>query len=213
MKSLITKVMASIFAMSLLCLVACNSNADTQTEPVTDESKQQSENFSEPESVATSGSNTEDSLLTGTYKVAKKDIYVDIPGFNVIESGYTRIYVDGYDTYVTFTCIKEDAPADLEGVQAMTLEVFKRNVLAQHQIEEITDIQTIATTINSIDTLRFEGTCNAGYDAYICGYSFVYEGLPCAIIGAVRDNQQLDSEKQQVELLVDEMMKTVRNSR
>ena len=61
---------------------------------------------------------------------------------------------------------------------------------------------------------KFEGVADAGYyEAYVCGYSFVYQGFPCSIIGVVIENEQTNEQKQLVKQIVDEMMKTVRNSK
>ena len=218
MKELLTKLLVSLLAVSLvLCLAACNTNSDDKTEPTDTGSQQQTENTSEPDDTANQGDNNEKGLLSGTYKVARKDIYVDIPDFNAIEEGYTQIYLDGSSKYVAFTCHKAESAETVEDAHTKAYDCFKSGIDSHHHINDETNLQTSSVTINSIQTMKFEGTISAGrnpvYDAYAYGYSFVYDGLPCSIIGVVMDETQPDDEKQLVKQIVDEMMKTVRNSK
>lgn len=219
MKTLLTKLLISLLAVSLvLCLAACNSNSDEQIKDHTDTgSQQQTESTSKPDDTTSQGDNTEKSLLSGTYKVARKDIYVDIPDFNAIEEGYTQIYLDGSSKYIAFTCHKAETAETVEDAHTKAFDCFKSGIDSHHHINDKTNLQTSNITISSIQTIKFEGTISAGrnpvYDAYAYGYSFVYDGLPCSIIGVVMDETQPDVEKQLVKQIVDEMMKTVRNSK
>ena len=66
-------------------------------------------------------------------------------------------------------------------------------------------IQTVAFVFknNSISFLK----------AFIkYGYTFIYGGFPCSVIGAVKDPSQPEEEKQMVKEIVDEMMQTVRDT-
>lgn len=218
MKTLLTKLLTFLLSVSLLlCLVACNSNNDEKTEPADTETQQQTETTSKPDDSTSQGDNTEKSLLSGTYKVARKDIYVDIPNFNAIEEGYTQIYLDGSSKYVAFTCHKAETAETIEDAHKKAFDCFKSGIDSHHHINDETNLQTTDTTINSIQTMKFEGTISSGrnpvYNAYAYGYSFVYDGMPCSIIGVVMDESQPDAEKQLVKQIVDEMMKTVRNSK
>ena len=218
MKTYVVKLLAALLALSiLLCLGACNSNSEDPTDPVDTGSQQQSESTNTPDDTKNQGTNTEKSLLSGTYKVARKDIYVDIPDFNAIEEGYTQIYLDGSTKYVAFTCHKAETAENVEEAHTKAFECFKSGIDSHYHINDETSLQIADTTINSIAVKQFEGTVSAGrnpvYNAYTYGYSFVYDGMPCSIIGVVMDETQPDAEKQLVKQIVDEMMKTVRNSK
>ncbi len=218
MKTHIVKLLVFLLALSIfLCLSACNSNTEGPTDLVDTGSQQQVGSTNKPDDTKDQGNNTEKGLLSGTYKVARKDIYVDIPDFNAIEEGYTQIYLDGSSKYVAFTCHKTESAETVEDAHTKAYDCFKSGIDSHHHINDETNLQTSSVTINSIQTMKFEGTISAGrnpvYDAYAYGYSFVYDGLPCSIIGVVMDETQPDDEKQLVKQIVDEMMKTVRNSK
>ena len=47
--------------------------------------------------------NTDSSLLSGTYKVPLKNIYVDVPNYQEIEQAFTEFFIVHYSKYVAFT--------------------------------------------------------------------------------------------------------------
>ncbi|MBQ7836288.1 MAG: hypothetical protein IJ389_03450 [Clostridia bacterium] len=218
MKPLLAKILVLLLTFAfVLSLVACNTNDDNQTKPTDTGSQQQTDNTSEPDDTTSQGDNAENNLLSGTYKVARKNIYVDTPNYNMIEEGYTRIFLDGSTKYVTFTCVKSETAESLEDAHAKAFDRFKSGVDSHHHINDGDNLQTVNVTVNSVTAIQYEGTVSAGnnpvYDAYTYGYSFIFEGLPCAIIGVVHDEDQPEEEKQLLKEIVDEMMKTVRNSK
>lgn len=169
-------------------------------------------------STNTNSNDNNTSLLNGgTYKVPLKQIYVDIPNFNKIEEGYTRIYWNKGISYITFTCLYDDSANDINDAHSKLISKFLVNVMDHHHVNELGKVSKKTLVINDISTLNFEGDISAGtnpvYNAYIYGYSFVYQGYPTSIIGVVRDEAQPQSEKNNVKQIVDEMMKTVRTQK
>lgn len=212
-KRLIVGVLAVVL---LLSCVACGTTTD-DTKSIDDSSAQQSDTTTKPDETTNQGGDKTESLLSGTFKVARKDIYVDVPNYNSIEEGYTQIYLDGSSKYVTFTCLKVEEASNVQDAHDKAFECFKSGIDSHHHINEEQNLQTEETSVNSIQVLKFEGTVSVGrnpvYDAYTYGYSFVYDGLPCAIIGVVMDETQPEDDQALVKEIVDEMMKTVRNSK
>lgn len=211
MKKLILMAMCFVLVLSLC---ACGKTETTKTE---------AQNNQAP---PTEGTNTDtlpeeeqqtSSLLAGTYKVPLQEIYVDVPAFNVLEEGYSRVFWDQGIKYIAFTCMYDDTADSLEAAHSKTLEKLFLNIASHHIVNELGAVETKTVTINGIETYRFEGALNSGfnpvYDAYICGYSFIYQGYPCSIVGVLKDEAQPDAEAKLVEELVEAMMNSVRDSR
>ena len=213
MKKIVCFLMCFVLIFSLCACGGTNdetpsTNNDTST-PATD-NNQETQN-------TTSDTTSDEKILTGTYKVPLQKIYVDTPDFNLIEEGYTRIFFESGKKYVTFTCLYDDACDNISDAHNKTIDKFMQNVVDHHHVNAIGALSDATVTVNGIEAYKYEGIVNAGtnpvYDAYIYGYSFVYNGFPCSIVGVVMDEAQPEAEKQQVKLIVDEMMKTVRNSK
>ena len=90
-----------------------------------------------------------------------------------------------------------------------------------HPINSISITSEKTEKINGLEVYRFEGTMNcrkpddtsSNYDAYVVGYSFVINGVPCSIIGSVQDVKQEQSMIKEMKATVEAMIKTVRNNR
>ncbi len=160
--------------------------------------------------------NVDSDLLAGTYKVPLHDIYVDIPNYNLIEEGYTRLFFESGQKYVTFTCLYEEVCDNITTAHEKTIDIFMKSVYDHHFVNNVEVRNDTTVMVNNIETYQYEGIVVAGreelYDAYLYGYSFVFEGFPCSIVGVVIDREQPEEEQQLVKEIVDEMMKSVRNS-
>lgn len=167
--------------------------------------------------ITTGEGDVDKGILTGTYKVPLNEIYVDTPNFKRLEEGYVRIFLDGGMKYVTFTCLYNNTAESLEDAHKQTIETVLIGIGDHHLITSLGDISGTTTQVNGIEAYAFEGTLIAGYsnlyDAYIYGYSFIYQGFPCSILGVVMDKSQPEEEKQLVKEIVDAMMISVRDKR
>ena len=210
MKKIVCFLMCFVLIFSLCACGGTNdetpsTNNDTST-PATD-NNQETQN-------TTSDTTSDEKLLTGTYKVPLQKIYVDTPDFNLIEEGYTRIFLDGGTKSVAFTCMYDDKAESVIEAHKKTITIFYQNVDAHYTVKSISVLEDETVEVNGVIAYKFEGVADAGYyEAYVCGYSFVYQGFPCSIIGVVIENEQTNEQKQLVKQIVDEMMKTVRNSK
>lgn len=206
-------IISAICVGLLLGLCACGDK--NEKNPVVAET---GEEYIPQTELETEGSSSDtdspNKILVGTYKVPLQKIYVDVPAFNLIEEGYTRIFWDSGIKYVTFTCLYEETADSVMTAHKKAIEKFMLNVADHHHVKEIGKLDDKTVTINGIETYCYEGkiSCGTGnmYDAYIYGYSFVVNGFPCSVIGVVKDESQPEAEKKLVKELVDEMMKTVR---
>ena len=158
----------------------------------------------------------EDGLLVGTNQVTLENIYYDTPNMHYIESGYADIYIDNYDKFVTFFCDWEKTVDSPKGAHDVLFQSYKDSVMNHAFLNELGEIKEKNITVNGIDVYTFEGTINAGLrasrDEYIKGYTFIFEGLPCAIYGVVMDENQPQEDIQYISDVVDAMMKSVRNT-
>lgn len=154
-------------------------------------------------------------LLVGTMKIPGKEIYFDTPELHYIESGYVHIYVENYDKYVAFVRAgNNDVATSAKDVMNYTFQRFIDGVSNCDSLYELGEITEKNTTINGIDVYSFEGEISTDNDLYeyIKGYTFVFEGLPCAIYGVVMDENQPQEDIDYISEVVDEMMKSVRNA-
>ena len=192
---------------AILSLAGCGNNADTgKKTTATQTNVKQSEKTTENEDVG---------LLNGTYNVPLEDIYIDAPRYNMINEGYTQVFLDNDKKYFAFTCMNDDTATDEKDAFDKTFPFFQNNISDEQDVNSLKDVTNEEVVVNSIPTIRTKGTISAGrhpvYDAFYYGYSFVFNGYPCLVCGAVIDESQPQSEIDEIIETVDAMMKTVRD--
>lgn len=200
-----------------LSLSACGKKQNTVKQ---DESEKNQDEVVKEEYTDDSSDDSDEeteSILTGTYKVPRREVYIDIPAYNMIESGYSRLFMVNDVKYTAFTCLYEESETDAKVAFKTTFNKLKDNLYAYHQINLLNEVEEQTVTVNDIVTYRVKGTVNCGddkpYDAYIYGYSFVYQGYPCSIVGVVENREQLQDDIDEITEVVDAMMKSVRSER
>ena len=161
--------------------------------------------------------------LTYTHKVPGENIFVDVPNWDPMELTYemmTTVYKVQGSKYVSITDANENVGTLDEAYEA-TMKVFKSNMYRYHPINSVSLTSQKNETINGIEVYKFEGTMNCkapndnsiNYDAYIIGYSFIMNGVPCSIIGSVQDVSQEKNMINEIKATVETMIKTVRTER
>lgn len=150
-----------------------------------------------------------------TYKVAGKNIYVDVPYWQEIEKGYTRLFTLHGERYVAVSTDKNNTAASLEEAHNLAFEKFKGNIQTESYVNFLNIEEESTETINGIEVYKYEGTVNCGhdtvYDAYVIGYSFIMDGIPCNITGSVIDQAQDAEMIDEMRLTVEAMIQTVRS--
>lgn len=120
--------------------------------------------------------------------------------------------MDGGRKYVAFNCLFTEGTDSVEVAHSRTLEIFETNVGSHDTLQKVNNVTGENVTVNGIDAYRFEGTSDSGhYNAYTYGYSFVYQGKACSLIGVVNDESQLESEKETIKAVVDAMLMSVKD--
>ena len=209
-------IIAMTLLITALCITACSGggteeNIKEPSEEVIQPVKKEEEK--EPETVVEEEKNE---LLPYTYKVPYDGykVYVDIPEYPQVASGYTRIYPDGLNKFVSFAVFTDGEASDAKSAFDLIYKDFKPAVDDYIFIDAENITETENLEVNGIPVYRFKGTVTAGTfrvcEHYIYGYSFVFDNLPCAIIGIVTDKDQPQEEIDSVTEIVDEMIKTVR---
>lgn len=205
----------------ILSLCACGNdkpsdtnekdNADTNIESVVEETEDDETEDEKEEK------NEENKLLSGVYQVPLEEVYIDIPAFNMIESGYSTLFMINDLKYVAFTCLYNEVGTSGEDAFQETFNKLKDNLHGYHQVNELNEVEENNVNVNGIETYCIKGTVNCGtenkYDAYIYGYSFVFGGYPCSIIGVVEDKAQTQDDIDNITEIVDAMMKSVRSEK
>lgn len=157
--------------------------------------------------------------LSKVYQVpVSQKIYVNVPDYQEIESGFTKLYAIGRQINIAITAddtIKESA---LEQAHESIFKVYAENMHAEAVIDELKVEKDSKVTVNGTEMYKFEGklACHAetgNYELYTIGYSFVMNGIPCSIEGVVLNKSQPEDMINQVRDTVNAMAQTVRNTK
>lgn len=196
-------------------LAACGKNvenSDKNNTTVTETNVQDKNNTKKEEASQTAVN------LTKIYRIPAKKIYVNVPDYQEIESGFTKLYVIGRQINIAITAddtIKENA---LEQAHQAIFKIYVKNMQNYATIDELKIEKDSKVTVNGTEMYKFEGklACHAetgNYELYTIGYSFVMDGISCSIEGTVLDESQPEDMINQVRDTVNAMAKTVRNTK
>ena len=99
----------------------------------------------------------------------------------------------------------------------MHLRSSKKNIQNYSYVNSLTVKNDSTETVNGVEVYKYEGTVNCGkdtiYDAYVIGYSFIMDGVPCTITGSVIDQAQSQDMIDEIKATVEAMIKTLRSER
>ena len=170
------------------------------------------------EQVKDNTTNNNASLLTGTYNVPMQKIYIDVPNYQAIESGVSKLYVVGRKLNIAITSNWFETGSTLEQAHKDSFDAYVINLQNYAKIDELKIENDKNVTINGINAYRFEGKLKCydetgDYELYTIGYSFIMDGIPCSIEGTVLDKSQDKDMINEVRNTVDAMMKTVRSEK
>lgn len=152
-----------------------------------------------------------------THKVPGENIVLDAPNYQNVELGYTELYIIHESKYVSITAgIAEDG-MDLKRAHELAYDEFLLNI-ENYSFGELTVTKEEYVTINGVDMYRYEGTIKEGYgdnkyDCYALGYSFIMDGVPCTVGGAVLEEAQSDELIKEIHDTVEAMIRTLRTER
>ena len=214
--------MKKVLLMGMICMVtlvnACGKGSENASvEPENIETTERSTQKEQEQVVEEVVESEENALLPNVYRVPAYEIYVNVPDMHSMEEGFTQVYYEDAVKYITFTCDRIETATDAENAFEVAYETFVSNMFGLDTINQLNEVSGEMTEINGITVYAFEGTLNCGfdpiYDAYMKGYSFIYQDMPCAIIGVVKDSEQPQEQIDAVKELVDAMILTVRSEK
>lgn len=209
------KIALILLACIGLLLVACGQTTeggqDTNKDniSVNDETEKQSETIKEDEE--------SEIEWYYTHKVPGHEIVIDAPNYQNIELGYTELYIIHESKYVSVTAgIPEDG-MDLLRVHELAYSEFLLNI-NNYNFGELTITDEEYVTINGIDMYRYEGTIavqneTESHEGYAMGYSFIMDGVPCTVGGAVLEVEQSEETIKEIHDTVEAMIRTLRSER
>lgn len=211
------RLLSIIIAMfMMLTMVACGNQSDEGGEtPNVDNSQTQSR--TENDTTKDEPSNDNKVTLAYAYKVSGKNIVVDVPNYQEINKGFTQLYIMHGQKYVAITAAKNSSATDLKTAHDDAFAKFKENIQNYSYVNSLTVKNDSTETVNGVEVYKYEGTVNCGkdtiYDAYVIGYSFIMDGVPCTITGSVVDQAQSQDMIDEIKATVEAMIKTLRSER
>lgn len=220
MKKIVTILLISMLALST---TACGTNTDSKN----------SENSSNGNSSAVVSSTTEkatdnkdansdnDDVLSNikfiTYKVPGKNIVIDVPNYQKLEKGYTDVFILHGQRYVAVTAERFSTATELAQAHEDAFEKFKSCIQNYSYVNSLNVENEKTETINGIEVYKYEGTVNCGrdtiYDAYVIGYSFIMDDVPCTITGSIIDQEQDPQMIKEMKATVEYMIQTLRSEK
>ena len=155
-------------------------------------------------------------LLSCTYKVPMEEIYIDVPEFQEMMSGYTELFMELDSRFVSFTSDRRATAENAKEAHEINLAYFIPNLeYVAHGANYLTIVKEEMIEVNGMEVYAFEGTINYGQDNpkdyYAKGYAFVFNGVPCESVGSVIDDAQPEEMITEISIILDEMIKTVRD--
>lgn len=156
-------------------------------------------------------------ILSDTYKVPGKKIYIDIPNYQEMEKGYTELFIVHGVKYIAVTAVDEEEPSALQTAHEMAFDIFRSNIQNYSYVNELNIISDEIVTVNGIEMYKYIGNLNCGhdtiYETYAIGYSFIMDGIACNITGAVIDEGQDQEIINEITNYVEAMVQTLRSEK
>lgn len=224
-------VLALVITIVVLVLKQGNTTTTTPEAPTTGTENKVEEKKEENKNTTTN--NAVD--LSNSYKVPGKKIVINVPNWQEMEKGFTELYILHGLKYVAVTAETTSVVTTVEEAHTKAFEKFKQNIQNYSYVNSLTVKTSSKETINGIEVYKYEGTLNCAldysnrdnsYDAYVIGYSFIMDGVPCNITGSViaedgkiyqKNGEQVtvnyEEEVSEMKSTVEAMIKTLRSER
>lgn len=134
--------------------------------------------------------------------------------YQCIEKGYTNLYQVAESRYIAVTCNRDVTVETLKEAHEKAYEGFlKMFSYEQYAKENVVITKEDYVTIDGREMYFYEGTVKYGYgeryECYAVGYSFIMDGNPVNICGAVLEKEQSKELIQEVNDTIVAMIKTI----
>lgn len=208
-----------VLAMMFAC-TACSLNEAKEDENEYSQTSSVTDASTEPESVP--DDETVGVIAAGdfvTYQIPMENIYFDYPAeMNYFMQSYTQVLYTDKDALVGICFNFDEYTGSVDEVYDYLMPHFlndasttSRGTLFDAPYELISAENV---TVNGMDSSKFnvKVTCEEGWDCHVYGYSFVIDGIACAVIGVVSTEEQAADMIAEYEALVDQIAGTVRTT-
>ena len=198
----------------VLSLVACGNNETLENDKIPTNKETESESEMSEETDESEECEIE---FYYTHKAPGKNIVIDAPNYQNVELGATELYIIHDSRYVSFTFSDVEVTNDLKEAHRIAYDRFLQ-MTENYNFGELTITKEEYVTINGVDMYRYEGTVKEGYegekyDCYALGYSFIMDGVPCTVGGAVIEEAQSEELIKEIHDTVEAMIRTLRSQR
>ena len=212
LKKVILVLIIALIVASLIVCVQLSGNDDSKS---TAESSQAIDNVNENSKNASTAQDPYPQL-TNTYKIPMHPIYFRAPGYSELENALSELFIiydrkvvviTGDDINDRGTTLQDDHNQLMLDVNVGVENYFKFDP------EELKNLKTEQKQMNGYDTIYFEGQIKSEQvkkGAYVVGYSFIANDVPCNITGIVLDVNQSEDIKKEIQENVDAVMMTVK---
>ena len=225
MKKIVITIAAMLLITSLTACSGSSRDSDSTSVATTEASTStQTEKTVAAESTKAVEPIKDDDLLTTKFPLVKK--YVDGPGWQIVEKGYTKLYNINDRKFIALTTNDELSVSKPSEVLDTLLKDFQQGTYSMCGVKDVIkyDIKdTKEMTINGTDYVRYqgylvcEGELKKMFNCYFVGYTFICEEdgkqIPCQMIGAVVSDEQEQSDIDEITKYTDAMVHTIRNTR
>lgn len=160
--------------------------------------------------------------LSYTFKVPGKNIFVDVPNYQEIERGFTELFILNGERYIAITFDKLSKVETLQEAHDKAFSIFVESIQDYSYVNSIDIKNDSLTKVNDIDVYKYVGTLNCAldysnrdnsYDAFVIGYSFIMDGIPCTITGSIINRDQPEDDIEDLTNIVNSMIQTLRSER
>lgn len=218
MKKIVTILLISMLALST---TACGTTNDGKNSETSNNSSVAASSTTEKATDNKDTNTDKDDVLSNikfiTYEVPDKNIVIDVPNYQKMDKGYTKIYILHGQRYVAFTAERDSTASNLAEAHEIAFEGFKECIQNYSYVNSLNVENEQTETINGIEVYKYEGTVNCGrdtiYDAYVIGYSFIMDGVPCTITGSIIDQDQDPQMIKEMKATVEYMIQTLRSEK
>lgn len=212
LKKVILVLIIALIVASLIVCVQLSGNDDSKS---TAESSQAIDNVNENSKNASTAQDPYPQL-TNTYKIPMHPIRFRAPGYSELENALSELFIiydrkvvviTGDDINDRGTTLQDDHNQLMLDVNVGVENYFKFDP------EELKNLKTEQKQMNGYDTIYFEGQIKSEQvkkGAYVVGYSFIANDVPCNITGIVLDVNQSEDIKKEIQENVDAVMMTVK---
>ena len=211
------KVVCFLLILMLVCsITGCNKEIPGTSAPSDGGNPTTQERPSTTTSASTETTVPAEKMML--FKVPSKEVYFNYPSYLAkFEQSYTEVLFTSKDAVVGICFDFLNAyTGTLDDVYDHLLPYYLDNVSTTSRCTLFGApyklVSAESVTVNGLESSRFVAvaTGEEGWDCHVYGYSFLIDGLPCAVIGIVSTEEQAADMIAEYDALVDKIAGTTR---